>query len=109
MAMRLATRRPSVPIGPMKCCMFGVRRNGTASDDAMTGCAALSGMPGSTSLSATCPDAREMWKRDGVRLDSASTYVMKHDAAICSVNSFRKRHSSVGPLIARWKYCVGCE
>lgn len=97
-----------MPIGPMKCCMLGVSRKGTASGDAMRGWPAVfAGMPGRTSLSAIWPEPREMWKRDGVRLERASTYVMKLDAAIWSVNSLRKRHSSVGPLIVRRKYCEG--
>lgn len=39
------TRMPSVNIGPKKCCIFGVSRNGTTSFEAYTGngCGTLMG------------------------------------------------------------------
>lgn len=36
--MMPVARMPSVKIGPMKCCMFGVRRKGTGSEECIAGC-----------------------------------------------------------------------
>ena len=52
------------------------------------------------------PVEREIWKRDGIRLVSERTYVMKLVPASCRANCFRILHNSVGPsivLIMYWK------
>jgi hypothetical protein len=87
----LQARIPSVKIGPMKCCMLGVKRNGTGSNEPKTvGLAVVPAqigkifyggntvvIPGSRSLIVKSPVLLERWKRPGRRLMRQKTYVMK--------------------------------
>jgi len=83
-AVKTAVTVPSTPVLVMKCCIFGVKRNGTASEDVMMGVPAavavplaivpgvysrgdVKGAPGNISDMYIPPVLRENWKRDGAR------------------------------------------
>ena len=62
-------------------------------------------LPGRISLIAICPVDLDQWNLDGKRLPRQMRYVMKLEDASCSANSFRIRHSSLGPSIVLIMYC----
>lgn len=81
-AVKTAVTVPSTPVFVMKCCMLGVSRNGTASEDVMMGVPAAvavrlafgawlkvetSCAPGKISDMYIPPVFRENWNRDGAR------------------------------------------
>ena len=81
-AVKTAVTVPSTPVFVMKCCILGVSRNGTASEDVMIGVPAAVAVrlafgawskveticaPGNISDMYIPPVFRENWNRDGAR------------------------------------------
>jgi hypothetical protein len=111
---------PSTPVRVMKCCMLGVRRNGTLSLELMRACpgakpATVSLGPGllwrwtmdslgRISVMYIIPVLRLRWNRFGVRLLRQHTYVRKLIAAVWSANCLRMSQRLSGESIVLIMY-----